>query len=741
MSPSSLSAQSPSACAVSLSWSQAQPAQGTFRLVRKISPGGSQTFDLPEITPSGNAYSCTDNNFTQNVAAGGGCGNSVWNGYDPNTTVFYQIEFCPSGGTCSPVVPSSAVSVSTIALPAAPKSPLPPSSQPASWQPQGTFAYAKTYGSGSQITLNFQNDPSQPLSGKFKNYGGFIIDRSSTGGNSDAGFPKFVPATSVSITDLGGGKFSLSYSENVNTGTAYTYSVKLYESDQYCKPSSDANQLASSVPLSVTVPTTPTKFSAVSSISQGISVALSWTKPSGTNKFWVQRSNDPTFPEGKSGTNTIATGISDSQFTDTSNLASFTTYYYRVAACSNPAGGCSDFASAQVTTGAVISNPVASIQSAGTTNASVLISWNSEGNFTKIWVERTDTATPGSAPTVINCANNGLNNYCVDSNAILGKVYSYQVKGQSVSPVKNPAPVVLSLNFTPIKGWGFGFTSTPNDTTARGIGWIRLSNDSTSSVWGVDTNPPDLADDKTAGGVPYTLSVDKDTGLISGFAWSGLDCAAKEDRPNGSACGYGWLGFSLSASDLTHCPDAQSRQTGDTCQAKVDLTTGKIDGWAKFTSADVSKGAWDGWVSLRGDTYGVCYGDAAKDDGTTCTGNGSAHPILSGWAWGSEVGGWINFGALIPPVLNTVTSMADGKSATLNWSNGMNYSSVEIWMSNSADPNCKDPTSSKCTYLKSDKNSLDSSAFQKSTNGFDKNATVPGLNTGATYGFFIRAYP
>jgi len=721
--PSNFTAQSPSACAVNLSWSQAQPAQGTFRLVRKISPGGSQEFDLPAITPNGNDYSCTDNGFTQNVAAGGGCGNPVWSGYDPNITVFYQIKFCPAGDVCSSAVPSSAINISTIALPAAPKSPLSPSSQPASWQPQGTLAYAKTYGNGSQITLNFQNDPSQPLSSKFKSYGGFIIDRSSTGGNSDAGFPKFVPAVSAPITDLGGGKFSFSYSDNVNTGTSYTYAVKLYESDQYCKPSSNANQIAISPLLSATVPTTPTKFSAVSSITnQGISVSLSWDKPSGTNKFWVLRSNDPTFPEGRSGTNTIAAGIPDPQLIDKSNLASFTTYYYRVAACSDPVGGCSDFASAQVTTGAIISNPIASIQSAGTTSASVLISWDSEGNFTKIWVERTDTATPGSAPTVINCVNNGLNNYCVDSNALLGKVYSYQVKGQSVSPVKNPAPVTISLNVTAIKGWAFGFTSAANNT-ARGIGWIRLSNDSSSTVWGSTT----LVDDKTVSGVSYGVFMDNENGVLSGYAWSGN--------------GYGWFGFSLSASDLMGCPDAQARQgTGDTCQGKVDLATGKVDGWAKFTSADGTKGAWDGWVSLRGDKYGICYGDAMKDDGTTCIGNGSINHILSGWAWGSDVGGWINFGTMIPPILEKATSTPDGTSVILNWSNGMNYSKVEIWMSNSSDPNCENPMSSQCKYIDSGK-SLDPSAFQKSINGFDKNATINGLKPGTTYGFFIRARP
>ena len=146
-------------------------------------------------------------------------------------------------------------------------------------------------------------------------------------------------------------------------------------------------------------------------------------------------------------------------------------------------------------------------------------------------------------------------------------------------------------------------------------------------------------------------------------------------------------------------------------------------------------------MSLRGSKYGLCYGDL-KDtpDGVNCQGDGSTNSILSGWAWGSDVGGWINFGTLIPPVLNTVTSASDGKSATLNWSNGMDYSNVEIFISDQNDPDCKSPTSGQCGYVKSGKK-LDPSLFGKSVNGFDKNATVDGLNSGTTYGFFIRAYP
>ncbi len=717
-SPDNFTAVPVSACAVSISWNQTQPADGKFRLVRKISLGGSQEFDLPTLIPSGSSYSCVDNNFSQSVASGGGCGVSVWDGYAPNFGISYQIKFCPTGGSCSSAAPTQPFNISTFALPTAPTKPAGLRSSDVFWQPQGTFAFAKSFTNGSQVTLNFRSDPNKPLSNKFKQYGGFVLNRSSgSGSGSDTGFPKFVPASSVSnAVDLGNGKFSFSYSDNVSPNVSYAYTFKLYESDQYCKPEANNAQYIASDPLSVTVPTMPTNLKIKSSMSgQNISIDLSWNKPSGADTFTILRSNDRTFPEDRSGTVVVKSNITDLSITDTNNLSSFTTYYYGIVACSN-SGGCSDVAIADVTTGAVISNPKASIQSIGATTASVLISWDSQGNFKKIGVERTEVGS--GVITKLSCSNNGLDNYCIDSSAQMKKIYLYQIKGESSDPVQNPAPVRLSLNITPINGWAFGFappTKSASDT--KGIGWIRLSSNSMDSVWGGSTEPAD-----TQG---YGVRVDDD-GLLSGHAWSGF--------------GYGWLSFNKI--DIGGCPS-------EPCEAGVSKT-GEVSGWARFTAADPAKGAWDGWVRLReGSGWGLCYGDAKDKNGGTCAGNGAAKSIFSGWAWGNDVTGWINFGTLLPPVLRQPTAKACNAQktdcpVTLTWDNPMGYSRIQVHYSfpdaDSNDPNYKDNgfrRERRAVINSTNYPSLLQAGTQKT---IDTDKLSIKLEPDKKYGFYLRAF-
>lgn len=98
---------------------------------------------------------------------------------------------------------------------------------------------------------------------------------------------------------------------------------------------------------------------------------------------------------------------------------------------------------------------------------------------------------------------------------------------------------------------------------------------------------------------------DDTTGDLSGYAWSES---------------LGWVSFE--PSDLTGCPSGS-------CVANLDITTGALSGWAKAISGSSSN--WDGWISLRGSSpdYGV---DMSLDTGD-----------FSGWAWGSDVVGWLSF--------------------------------------------------------------------------------------------------
>ncbi len=141
------------------------------------------------------------------------------------------------------------------------------------------------------------------------------------------------------------------------------------------------------------------------------------------------------------------------------------------------------------------------------------------------------------------------------------------------------------------------------------IGWISLQ----GSSYGVNLSP---------------------AGELSGFAWSS---------------NIGWISFNKA--DLSSCPSGA-------CTATIDLNSRKVDGWARVCSGTLSKdckGAartdgWDGWIHLSGTNHPSPY--AAGNGGVTYV---PSTTKLSGFAWGSEVVGWIDFSGVSivsnPPVI------------------------------------------------------------------------------------------
>ncbi|MFA5838803.1 MAG: hypothetical protein WC849_02600 [Candidatus Paceibacterota bacterium] len=105
----------------------------------------------------------------------------------------------------------------------------------------------------------------------------------------------------------------------------------------------------------------------------------------------------------------------------------------------------------------------------------------------------------------------------------------------------------------------------------------------------------------------YRVSVGGN-GDLSGYAWSD---------------NIGWISFNQG--DSGSCPIA-------TCKAK--LSGNEVMGWAKALSADYF--GWDGWINLRrgsGPAFGVSFNSGTKKFG--------------GYAWGSDVVGWINFNGVV----------------------------------------------------------------------------------------------
>lgn len=132
------------------------------------------------------------------------------------------------------------------------------------------------------------------------------------------------------------------------------------------------------------------------------------------------------------------------------------------------------------------------------------------------------------------------------------------------------------------------------------IGWISFNN----------LNVGDAVD--------YGVNIDA-SGNFSGYAWSD---------------NIGWVSFN--SSELTGCPGGYGA-----CAPHLDWTTGAVSGWARAcagtangncsTSTSRTDG-WDGWILLGG-----FPGDLAVD---ITTGD------FSGYAWGSDVVGWISFSSI-----------------------------------------------------------------------------------------------
>lgn len=122
------------------------------------------------------------------------------------------------------------------------------------------------------------------------------------------------------------------------------------------------------------------------------------------------------------------------------------------------------------------------------------------------------------------------------------------------------------------------------------IGWVGLN----------------CADQNVCDALDYKVYLDTNTNKLRGYAWSNS---------------IGWIRFDSAG------PYPENPQTS----AVLDLSAGKITGWARALSYG---DGWDGWIKLAGTTNdGGSYGINGPDD----------EGKYKGYAWGSDVVGWLNF--------------------------------------------------------------------------------------------------
>jgi len=158
--------------------------------------------------------------------------------------------------------------------------------------------------------------------------------------------------------------------------------------------------------------------------------------------------------------------------------------------------------------------------------------------------------------------------------------------------------------------WGYAWSEN--------IGWISFSCQNCDSD--LDGN---LDGDACGSGssIDYGVDIDPNTGLFSGYAWSE---------------NIGWIQFDAgypTGETPTYSACLDLPGTGQVCDGTGDYT---VSGWARVLAPvgqpfSVS-GGWDGWIKLSG----------SWADGVTL--NSTPDPSeFEGWAWGSDVVGWVSF--------------------------------------------------------------------------------------------------
>jgi len=158
-----------------------------------------------------------------------------------------------------------------------------------------------------------------------------------------------------------------------------------------------------------------------------------------------------------------------------------------------------------------------------------------------------------------------------------------------------------------VSGWGWSDT----------IGWIAFN-----------------CTDAGCGSSNFGINIDFGTGDFSGYAWSDNIGWITLDPVGGHPGIAGTPTYSA-------CIDISGINT-EPCDGVGDLN---VAGWARAVICETTScSGWDGWI-LLGDSSRRWHATSTEDDQIRIDPNTNE---FRGWAWGSEVVGWISFNCLGP---------------------------------------------------------------------------------------------
>ncbi|PCI20894.1 hypothetical protein COB64_01390 [Candidatus Wolfebacteria bacterium] len=213
----------------------------------------------------------------------------------------------------------------------------------------------------------------------------------------------------------------------------------------------------------------------------------------------------------------------------------------------------------------------------------------------------------------------GIALFVVGIAAVLSGSFTQSARATSHLPLQqqqNQLTQQLSPGETGGSGWAWSDT----------IGWISFS------------------------GSTYNVSVVNSSGDLSGYAWSS---------------NIGWISFN--ENDVASCPSGVG--------ANIDASTGEVSGWIRALSGDepdaLRSGDWDGCIQLSGTNHSSP--DLSGNGGVTYD---KINRKLVGFAWGSDVVGWIDLvdvsisvplGSSLNLVANPLTLPSSGGTSLLTW--------------------------------------------------------------------------